>query len=382
MQSCNALAKEAIVIIQAYIAQLGFRPSIHFELEGCFQSPDNSPFSLNYALINKQLNHLDIDGELVPEYWKNQWEYVSKFNRQSPLKEATNLTRAIANIPYLLSLQGINNTLIKPVVWSGDQGKLAVGSNNIFTHDNRVVHIPNAIQMNISATNQNGENIIADKYFGEYLQQCFMNTSLACCLLYLPEEEAFERLALKDRYGLAQELCSPIDISGGHQGSIALYKEFGKHNQKMGEQPLLFNKFNEVIISEINWQEAARIEHRLGASSLTYNAYVNVVYGLLNLVDAIEVYRSNKCELLLTKEKITTELPKSLYDNPCGDGAISLFVQDNWFSHAINQVQEKVQDKMRVKANANTQCSDKLGTKLQQAIISQYQQSSLLTLTN
>ena len=378
MQSCNALAKEAIIIIQAYITQLGFRPSIHFELEGCFQSPDNSKFSLNYALINKQFQYLDIDGELVPEYWKNQWEYVSKFNGQSPLKEATNLTRAIANIPSLLSLQGIQKTLIKPVVWSGDQGKLAIGSNNIFTNDNRVVHIPNAIQMNISATNLNGDNIIADKSFGEYLQQCFMNTSLACCLLYLPEEEAFERLALKERYGLAQELCSPVDISGGHQGSIALYKELGKHNQKMGEQPLLFNKFNEVIISEIDWQKTARIEHRLGASSLVYNAYVNVVYGLLNLVDAIEVYCKGGCELLLNKEQLATDLPKSLYDNASDDGAISLFAQDRWFSNAINLMQEKSQ----VRSNSNTQYIDRLGDKLQRAILKHYQQNTLLKTAN
>jgi len=375
MQSCNELAIEAISIIQAYIAQLGFRPSIHFELEGCYQSPKNKKFSLNYSLINKQLKHLDIDGELVPEYWQNQWEYVSKLNQQAPLKEAENLTRAIVKIPYLLSLQGIERTFIKPVVWSGDQGKLAIGSNNIFTNDNRVVHIPNAIQMNISASDQVGENMIANNYFGEYLQQCFMTTSLACCLLYLPEEEAFERLALKDRYGLAQELCSPIDISGGHQGSIALYKKLGKHNQKMGEQPLLFNKFNEVIVSEIDWKKTARIEHRLGASSLSYNAYVNVIYGLLNLVDAIEVYCIGNCKSLLAKEQVDVDLPKSLYDSPSGYGAISLFKQDTWFNDAINAIQGKMLKGSRMKI----QGSNKLGDQLKKAIIKQYQKNPLLT---
>ncbi|MFT5756627.1 MAG: hypothetical protein ACI9LM_001347 [Alteromonadaceae bacterium] len=375
MQSCNALAIEAISIIQAYIAQLGFHPSIHFELEGCYQPTKGKSFSLNYNLINKQLAYLDIDGELVPEYWQCQWEYVSKMNHQQPLKEANNLTRAIANIPYLLSLQGIERTLIKPVVWSGDKGKLALGCHNIFTNDNRAVHIPNAIQMNVSATNQAGENIIANNYFGEYLQQCFMKTSLACCLLYLPEEEAFERLALKERYGLAQELCSPIDISGGHQGSIALYKELGKHNQKMGEQPLLFNKFNEVMVSEIDWKKTARIEHRLGAASLDYNAYVNVIYGLLNLVDAIEVYSEGKCQSLLNKEQPDVDLPKSLYDNASGCGAISLFEQDTWFSHAINAIQEK----MLIGANMKFQRSDKLGEQLKKFIIKQYQKDTLLT---
>jgi hypothetical protein len=378
MQSCNTLAIEAISIIQTYIVQLGFRASIHFELEGCYQPPLNNNFSLDYSLINKQLEYLDIDGELVPEYWQNQWEYVSKFNQQQPLKEAKNLTRAIANIPSLLSLQGIRRTYIKPVIWSGDQGKLAAGCHNIFTNDNRAVHIPNAIQMNVSATNQTGENIIPNDFFGEYLQQCFMNTSLACSLLYLPEEEAFERLALKDRYGLTQELCSPIDISGGHQGSIALYKELGKHNQKMGEQPLLFNKFNEVIVSETDWKKTARIEHRLGASSLFYDAYVNVTYGLLNLVDAIEAYRAGNCKSLLTNKQPNVDLPKSLYDTASGCGAISLFKQDTWFSFSINTIQEK----MLIGSNKKIKSSDKLGDKLKKAIVKKYQKESLLTSAN
>jgi len=375
MQSCNALARKAIIIIQEYIAQLGFRPSIHFELEGCYQPPRNSHFCLSYSLINQQLQYLGIDGELVPEYWRNQWEYVSKFNRQSPLEEATNLTRAIANIPSLLSHQGVEHTLIKPVVWSGDQGKLAEGSGHIFTDDNRAVHIPNAIQMNVSAMNQYNENIIPNNYFGEFLQQCFMQTSLACSLLYLPEEEAFERLTLKERYGLAQELCSPVDISGGHQGSIALYKKVGKHNQKMGEQPLLFNEFNDVIVSKVDWIKTARIEHRLGASSLDYNAYVNVVYGLLNVVDALEAYATDSCELLLTREQSTIKLPESLYDTSGGFGAISLFKQDHWFDYSINTIQEKLSMNDNVRAYG----PDNLGTKLKQAIIALYQQDKLLT---
>lgn len=379
MLTCNTLARKAILLLQTYIAQLGYKPLIHFELEGCFQSSTKlKNFELNYQNINQQLSALGIFGELVPEYWRNQWEYVSSFKGQLPLKEADNLMLAIEKIPQLLYLQGIKKTLIKPVVWSGDLGKLANGCNNIFSHENRIVHIPNAIQMNISATDISGENIIPKEKFGEYLQQCFMQTSLACCLLYLPEEEAFERLALKDRYGLSEELCSPIDISGGHQGSIALYKEIGKHNQAMGEQVLLYDRYNKVMLSKSDWQKTARIEHRLGASSLHYNAYINVVFGLLNLIDALEVYQQKLCDKLLIEHQYSTQLPKSLYDQAENSGAISLFKKDQWFNQAINKIQKKV----IISLSKENQWDENLGDQLKQCIINQYQQKVLITAIN
>ena len=335
MKKTIPLTVQAIILLQNHIKNLGFIPVIHFELEGCYQlGVKMKEFSLNFSRINRQLANAGIDGELVPEYWSNQWEYVSLFNGQSPLKEADNLRQAMTILPRLFAEQGIYKTLIKPVVWAGDKGKLANGSGDIFTTETRSVHIPNAVQMNISAIDREGNNIIIDGGFGEYLQQCFLDTSLNCCLIYLPEEEAFERLALKSKYGLAAELCSPIDISGGHQGSIALYKEIGKHNQAMGEEPLLYDHNNEVLVSQQNWQKTARIEHRIGASSIQYNAYFNIIYALLNLIDALEVYKSDNCVRLLREEAHQQDLPLSLYDNNLTTdlGAISLFENDNWFS--------------------------------------------------
>jgi hypothetical protein len=335
--------KKAIVLLQEYLDSLGFKAQIHFELEGCFKAEGNS-IDLNFNAINKALSRLDIDGEVVTEYWHNQWEYVSLFNGQSPLKEAHNLAKAIHYLPLIFSQQGVTETLIKPVVWSGDRGKLARASSEIFTTDTRAVHIPNAIQINVSVLNKQGRNIIADNCLGEYLQQCFINTSLCCSLLYLPEEEAFDRLKLKSYYGLSEELCSPCDISGGHQGSVALYKQLGKHNQNMGEETLLLDQNNQNLITQHNWHKTARIEHRLGTSSLKYNSYANVLFALLNVIDAIECYLQGQCETKLASHQYRADLPESLYNTdslkPSNNmGAIELFRRSNWFSDGINKVQ-------------------------------------------
>jgi hypothetical protein len=375
MKKTIPLSVQAIILLQNHIKNLGFTPVIHFELEGCYQlDVKMKEFSLNFSLINRQLANAGIDGELVPEYWSNQWEYVSLFNGQSPLKEADNLRQAMTILPRLFAEQGIYKTLIKPVVWAGDKGKLANGSGDIFTTETRSVHIPNAVQMNISAIDREGNNIIIDGGFGEYLQQCFIDTSLNCCLIYLPEEEAFERLALKSKYGLAAELCSPIDISGGHQGSIALYKEVGKHNQAMGEEPLLYDHNNEVLVSQQNWQKTARIEHRIGASSIQYNAYFNIIYALLNLIDALEVYKSDSCVRLLREEAHQQDLPLSLYDNHFTTdlGAISLFENDNWFSESLNKLSGQPSGRDEILRQPN------LGDKLKQMILAPYQQKLIL----
>ncbi|MBA6347486.1 hypothetical protein [Colwellia sp. BRX8-9] len=379
MNNTTPFAVQAIILLQNYIKQLGFTPVIHFELEGCYQLDSKiKRFSLDYQRINRQLAHAGIDGELVPEYWYSQWEYVSLFNGQSPLKEANNLSQALHLLPRFFAEQGISKTLIKPVVWSGDKGKLASGSGDIFTTETRAVHIPNAVQMNISALDSEGKNIIIERGFGEYLQQCFLDTSLNCCLIYLPEEEAFERLALKTKYGLAAELCSPVDISGGHQGSIALYKEVGKHNQAMGEEPVLYNHKNEVLVKRQNWQKTARIEHRIGASSMQYNAYFNIIYSLLNLIDALEVYKVDNCSKLLRKEVHHQNLPFSLYDNTEQEklGAISLFANDHWLSESLNKLSGQFINGEQISGQLQ------LGDKLKQMILAPYQQKLILTHTS
>jgi len=364
----TSLFKCAITLLQNYLNSLGYKAQIHFELEGCLQFDKNLPQQsvLDFTAINEHLRQMSIDGEIVSEYWQNQWEYVSLFNGQSPLKEADNLVRAIDILPKLFQQHhaklGVNNTLIQPVVWCGDKGKLAQGSAQIFTHDDRAIHIPNAVQLNVSVLNNKGQNLVAEAAFGEYLQQCFLRTSLESCLLYLPEKAAFERLALKTHFGLAQELCSPIDISGGHQGSVALYRKLGKHNQHMGEQVLLYDQYHQVLSAQHNWQKTARIEHRLGASSKLYNPYANVIYALLNVIDAIGAYEKNALSLENLYE--TTALPISLYTSEAGQGAVELFQQSIWFNQSLNSIQ---------KSAPMLDCPADLGDTIKQAILANYQ---------
>ncbi|GLX79249.1 hypothetical protein tinsulaeT_25890 [Thalassotalea insulae] len=369
----NSLAKSVILLLQNHISRLGYTPVIHFEWEGCYRSHNGSK-AVNFSQINQRLQQMDIGGKLIPEYWAHQWEYVSLFNGQSPLMEAEYLTQAMTCLPKLFAEQGIEQTLIKPVVWAGDKGKLAQGCENIFSDDGRAVHIPNAIQMNISVNNALGKNIVTDGGFGEYLQYCFLRSSLACSLLYLPEEEAFERFALKSKYGLADELCSPSDISGGHQGSVALYKKYGKHNQSMGETPLVYDHLHQVIVSEHLWQQTARIEHRLGASSVFYNPYINVIYALVNIIDALQAYKETSCQALTPEVFEPIALPLSLYCQQDAPGAITLFAQDNWFADAIDKVE---QSEMQSSDNSQ-QPGSMVGTRLKSAILDRYQRPKII----
>lgn len=376
------IAQQAIVLLDSYIRSLSYKPVIHFELEGCyvFESEHNNA-CLNFSAVNKTLKSMNIDGELVAEYWKNQWEYVSMFNGQSPLKEANNLSFVIHHLPDILARQNVVQTLIKPVVWSGDRGQLGANCENVFSTENRAVHIPNAVQINVSLLNETQQNLVAETAFGDYLQHAFLHSSLNCCLLYLPEEEAFERLQLKSRYGLDKELCSPDDISGGHQGSIALYKKVGKHNQAMGAKTLVLDQYNQALVNEYQWQETARVEHRLGASSIHYCPYVNVVFALLNIIDALENFQlksqlNSSLDLLVDEPSSSTQLPVSLYDSDKGLGAISLFEQDKWFDESINTIQNKCSTnlaKTLALANLPSVLPEKLGDCLKRTILSKYQ---------
>lgn len=366
MTNLDKLAIAIISRLEHYLDEQGFRPLVHFELEGCYQKPPQA--KINYQHINQQLLALGIEGEVVAEYWSNQWEYVSLFHGQSPLKEAQNLQRAIYLLPKLFAEQGVSKTLIKPVVWAGDQGKLAAGCENIFSGDNRAVHIPNAVQINVSVQDSNGKNLLVSGDFAERLQQAFLRTSLACCLLYLPEEEAFERLLLKSKYGLAAELCSPVDISGGHQGSIALYRNIGKHNQKMGIEPLLYDAKSNVLVSQENWHKTARIEHRLGASSVHYNAYMNVIYTLLNVIETLDGMKEGH---KLQSER-HGQLPTSLYDQANNAGAITLFANQDWLSRTI----DKVLGASNFDSGNTTGVS--LGQQLHQAYLTQFQRPKIV----
>jgi hypothetical protein len=349
-------------IIQHLLQQIkaqGFKVAVHFELEGVCELAKGYQ-QLDYQGINQGLAKLGIDGELKTEFWKNQWEYVSLFNGQSPLQEAHNLARSMALLPALMAQYGAANVLMAPVAWSGDQGRYVSGSGAIFSLDKRSVHIPNAIQMNISVQNSAGDNLFAEHGLGEWVQQQLLVNSYSCCLLFLPEEDAFKRLALRDEYGLDAELSSPVILSGGHQGSIALYKKVGKHNQPMGVEPLFYAADNSVLHYSADWKKTARVEHRIGATSKNYDPYMNVLFILLNVLDALTKWQGGGSVDPFGEK----ELPKSLYDQPGLPGALSLFEDDTWLVDRVNFYCE-----------ALPKSEGLLGQEIKSRVLRQYQKS-------
>jgi hypothetical protein len=368
-----ALAQQIILLFEAFFCRQHIIPKIHFELEGVVSFPAQAKTKvIDFKKVNQWFAKQGVLGELKAEYWQHQWEYVSLFVGQSPLKEAQDLAFVIANLPKFFKGLGVLETYIKPVVWHGDYGQLAADSKNVFTANKRAVHIPNAIQLNLSVFNQQGENLIAISDLGEKVQDKFLAKSATCSLLFLPEEEAFERLTLKTRHGLANELCSPVDLSGGHQGSIALYRETGKHNQPLGVTPLVFNQHNQVIVSEQSWQTGARIEHRIGASSRFYDPFINVIFALAVVADVWlenERLSENSCQ----QENQT--LPESLYDSPNKLGAISLLANDKWLAALINKVQLIMQNTsennviMSLPANAGNMIVEQFLSRYQKKLV-------------
>ncbi|WP_226989262.1 hypothetical protein [Paraglaciecola arctica] len=349
----------------------GFKPFVHFELEGVCELHAKQQ-RLDYQSINKKLAQLGIDGELKSEYWKNQWEFVSLFNGQSPLKEAQNLAKAMQLLPQIMCQYGASKVMMVPVAWGADKGRYVFGSGAIFSLDTRSVHIPNAIQMNVSVENQHGENLFAQQGLGEWIQYELLSNSYACCLLFLPEEDAFKRLTLRQDYGLDAELSSPVLLSGGHQGSIALYKEKGKHNQVMGLEPLFFATDNSVLHYTGDWRKTARVEHRIGATSKNYDPYLNMLFILINVLEGIGKWQTNKT----LPNFVDKALPVSLYDQQHNQneshqsaqqnlGALSLFKNDMWLVNKIDYYCEDMPNLSGIN----------LGVKIKEMVLSKYQRS-------
>lgn len=340
MTSSKRVIEKCIFACQQWLQDQDVVPRVHFEVEGMVSMSEGR--GLDFSAVNRDLKRLGIPGELKKEYWPGQWEYVSDMAGQSPVQEAQFVHRIMFLLPELFKAQGALKTWLDPVVWHGSKQRYAAGSDSIFAQQTGSVHIPNAIQINVSAHTSQGENLMPDSGLGEWLQYQLLKTSYACCLLYLPEPLAFERLALRTFYGLDTELSSPWELSGGYKGSIALYKDKGKHDQPMGLKTLVLGPDYQPLSSEENWQATSRVEHRLGATSIHYDPFVNVLFILLNLINAIEAWRQGKP----APQYKNRALPASLKDKPENNdepiGALSLFRKDTWFSSNIDEYCQNV----------------------------------------
>lgn len=324
--------QQILSVFTELVEDQGYRPVIHFELEGTYESsrPDSQ---LDFGSVNKGLKQAGIAGHLKTEYWQNQWEFVSDFAGQSPTEEASHLHHAMNILPDLMLRHGARRVRLTPITWYGDKGRYAPGSNAIFITDSAGVHIPNAVQINISIADAKGQNLLPDSNLGEWLQHHLLQTSFDCCLLFLPEEDAFKRLLLRSEYGLDAELSSPFELSGGHQGSIALYKQRGKHNQDMGKTPFIYDKNEQVLSYQHDWRSTCRVEHRLGATSALYDPFLNVLFILLNMLQTLDDWQP--CQS--PPEAAVKPLPTSLFGRPGMPGAWHLFEQETWFTETYER---------------------------------------------
>lgn len=363
MHSHIPLLKSCILKCQQWLTSQGFTAKVHFELEGMVAMPYGR--ELDFQQLNRELCGLRIPGEIKKEYWPGQWEYVSDMAGQSPLQEADYLSEVMNRLPRLMKQQGAQHVFLDPVVWHGSGQRYAQGSDAIFAEQTGTVHVPNAIQVNVSITDHQGINMMPDSGLGEWLQYQLLQTSYACCLLYLPEADAFERLALRTEYGLDIELSSPWELSGGYKGSIALYKEKGKHDQPMGLTTLIYGPDNKPMVSEENWRSTCRVEHRLGATSQDYDPYVNVLFVMLNVISAIENWRNNpQAPEFCARPLPQSLLPKSSSESPSKPDALSLFMADTWFQETIDMYCQNLM--------VNNTCYQAPGELIKQTILRKY----------
>ena len=124
--------------------------------------------------------------------------------------------------------------------------------------------------------------------------------------------------------------------------------------------------------------KTARIEHRLGASSEHYNPYLNVIFALLNVIDAIDETTISGAQA----QNENGQLPSSLYDMDNTLGAISLFANSEWFSRSIDQVICKTSfniEDLNLNLNFNNASELTVGQLLQQYYLTLFQPPSIVT---
>jgi hypothetical protein len=325
------IARPILRLIETHLQTLGFTPHIHFEMEGTCTLRENQK-ELDFNSINIFLKKNKVLAKLKPEYWKDQWEWESLFLGQLPTKTSDDLEYSLAYLPLILLCHGAQKVEVRPVSWALTQHKKITGSTAILDPNPSTMHIPNSIQLSISASQHDGSNALLYNNLGEILQDCLIRTTKGCSLFFCPEEESFQRLSLKRRFNLHTDLSSPEDISGGTKGSIAYYRKYGKHDQLLGITPRLYNSHGEIITYSSSWERNARIEHRIGSTSKNYKPHLTALYALINLCQAIDITRGIDSKSSLPKEE--NQLPTSLYSP---EGAIALLQKDSWFFNKLHQ---------------------------------------------
>ncbi len=121
---------------------------------------------------------------------------------------------------------------------------------------------------------------------------------------------------------------SPHDISGGSNGSIAYYAEHNKKNEQ-NKLNIDFSKIQyQIKTHQDNWHKFARIEFRLASASLQYNLHLHVLFMLINLYLAHQIYSTKKQNILPQNQK-SYLLPK-YFSHEIEDNIIARFLNSGF----------------------------------------------------
>lgn len=315
----NSKLLQLINLLNYKLKQLNYYSAINLELEGFYELDTMIKPANLYNSFNDKLTKLGIKAKLKSEFWQNQWEYESNFNISNINKIITDYENFLANIDKIFAPA---QPIIKPVIYNWQQLKF-----NLHKNYPRPIHVPNAIQLNISLW-QNGKNLCAQENYLNFLQNLLIDNSINNLVFFLPNQAALDRLLIKEQYNLQDKLMSPDDISGGNQGSIAAYLKLNKKNKPNNMPINLENITYQIAPNQANWQKNARIEFRLASSSYDYNLNLHISFILIIILESIIRYDKNR--LYSCNEK-KYALPKKFSDIN-DDNIIARYKKANFFA--------------------------------------------------
>jgi hypothetical protein len=269
---------DTIISVQNCLELKSTRPSINIELEGVYFDNQHLPKDEFYNKTNLQLHNFGIKAKLKPEFWNNQWEYESNL-------QIGNVNQTIDS--YQKFLKNINQ------IFSPQIPKIEPISYNWQKLEDRVIHIPNSIQINISLWKE-GFNILANKNYAIFLQNLLIKNSIQNLIFFIPDQKSLDRLFLKEKYSLQDKLISPCDISGGRKGSIACYLEKNKKNLPNVLNIDFDNLDYKIAGHQYTWQKNARIEFRLASASLDYNLELHILFVMIIALESLMLYKEDK----------------------------------------------------------------------------------------
>jgi hypothetical protein len=308
---CNDTIENLIILFEDFFVQKNIQLSFNLEIEGLYQQNDNLTKLQYYQKLNQKLKSYNINAKIKEEFWHNQWEYETNFQIGELNKIRSDFALFSKNITDIFAP---NKVLLEPCKYNWQKDEK--GKN---------IHVPNAIQINVSLW-QNGLNLLADKKYAYNLQNLLIKNSVNNLVFFIADQASLDRLLLRNEYNLHDELMSPHDISGGNQGSIAYYAEKNKKNV-VNHLDTDFTKLKYAINKSVeDWHKFARIEFRLASSSKAYQLDLHLLFILINIYLATEYFAPQKP---VTEDKQSYSLPE-YFKHAKEDNITSRFIKSGF----------------------------------------------------